>query len=221
MKPVTTIRNLDETIKPIANWTARQYYFPYFFNQYKFNKELARFKLSSEVIFNSKTEMPSELIITGAGKKVEFKFGSRLMIDGSHLIIWRTEEDLLTVSKISLSKLDFVNDNVLDIHLKELKLGKNEIINDLSLQNFVTFERMDGLKYELDFYESFVIVIINGNEVELVPFDWFNKTGGDYGYVWPAIAQLDIARNELKGSGMRMGDFRIKLNESGKYKGGI
>ena len=44
--------------------TSEQYYYPYFFNQLNFNDSIKKFGLNSLVIFDKKTELAKELIIT-------------------------------------------------------------------------------------------------------------------------------------------------------------
>jgi hypothetical protein len=59
------------------------------------------------------------------------------------------------------------------------------------------------------YYETFAIVVTENKSIDIIPFDWFNKTGGDYGYMWPATAQVNIQNRELESKGMRMADFKV------------
>jgi len=134
-----------------------------------------------------------------------------LMIDlNNNLIIWHTDEDELFISKLSLierqvNRLDF------KIDLHKYEIGKYELEENYNLSYFITYVRKGNIKYDLDYYERFAIVIIEKETMNIIPFDWFNKSGGDYGYVWPAVAQLNVDKYELIGKGMRMADFKIQL----------
>ncbi|WP_430401180.1 hypothetical protein [Flavobacterium sp.] len=203
--------------------TPEQYYFPYFFNQKELNKSIRKIGLNTLVKFDIKTKMAKELIIT---KKREFKFfwsseeknllsipfGTSLMIIDNEIIFWKTETDFIEISKANLLELE--NEPKIfntKINISKLEIGQNIFNTELDLNNFVTFLRKDDLKYDQDYYENFVILIINKENVELVPFDTFNKKGGDYGYVWPAIARIDVGKKIIYGKGMRMSDFTIEL----------
>ena len=103
------------------------------------------------------------------------------------------------------------------IDLGGLKTGLNKTGLDTGLNYFVTFARKSGLKYDQQKHDNFVIVVINDASVTLVPFDWFNMNGNDQGYIWPAIAQLDLRKQKLRGNGMRMNYFEIDLELARDY----
>ncbi len=202
--------------------TPTQYYFPYFFDHTAFNKTLIPFGLSSYLVQDSKTQMPKELVITEKHlfnfsftnkRLLTVTFGATLMIKGSKLFYWYTETNLLDIIQVDLRSL--IHDPELlntKIDLSQLHVGENSLQAYLDLSYLVTYARKDDIIYEQDYYENFVIVVISKKQTQLTPFDWFNKTKGDYGYVWPAIAQLDIQKNMLYGKGMRMSDFSLELN---------
>jgi hypothetical protein len=204
--------------------TPTQFYFPYFFNLDKFNKTLSSFGLSSYVTNNEKTKMPQELIITEKKSLSFFKskttlftipFGATLMVQNDKLNYWSTDYDTLDITQIQLSNLSgkpMLTNKKID--LLNFSLGHNKIDTGLDLNNFVTYVRKNDLKYDQEYYEKFALVFINKDEINILPFDWFNKTGGDYGYVWPATAQFDKERNKLYGHGMRMGDFTIDIDKA-------
>ena len=83
------------------------------------------------------------------------------------------------------------------IDISKMSLGTNIYQTYLGLNNFATFVRKNDLKYDLPYYESYVIVIIENEKVKLIPYDKFNKLGGDYGYVWPAIAKIDTQNHHV------------------------
>ena len=201
--------------------TSQQYYFPYFFDQFQVNDALKIFGVKTKVFFNKKTKMADRLILIPRKK---FRFfarektflellpGTSLMIINNDLIFWSTDEDAIEIQKVDLTSLQaFAETKKISINISELKLGNNDFNNDLGLDNFVSFIRKSDLKYDLDYFENFVIIIISGSIIELLPFDSFNKTKGDYGNVWPAVARIDTAHNKLIGRGMRMTDFEIDL----------
>jgi len=191
--------------------TARQFYFPYFFDERYFRKLISPFNLATEAKFNKKTNMISELdLISKKKTKLTIQFGQRLMIEDENLTIWSTDKDTLTIKKIDL---EFnCEPKIIEIEIPKLELGINQVENNLSLTNFITYIHSEKIKYDLDFYETFAIVVITDNVIEMIPFDWFNEKRGDYGYVWPALAQIDTNRN-LIGSGMRMGNFKTELRK--------
>jgi hypothetical protein len=204
--------------------TPTQFYFPYFFNLDKFNETISPFGLSSYVTNNEKTKMPEDLIITEKkalsflkSKKplLTIAFGETLMVQNDKLNYWTTDYDTLNITQIGLSHLAQTSISVNEkIDLLKFSLGHNKIDTRLNLNDFVTYVRKEDLKYDQDYYERFVLVFINKDDINIVPFDWFNKTGGDYGYIWPAIAQFDKKRNKLYGQGMRMGDFTVDIDEA-------
>jgi len=191
--------------------TSRQFYFPYFFNESEFRKLISPFNLTTEVKFNEKTKMASELDITNNNEtKLTIEFGQSLMVENGNLMIWSTDKDTLTIKKIDL---EFDSDSkIIKIEIPKLKLGTNQLENSLNLTSFITYIRSEKIKYDLDYFETFATVVITDNEVEMIPFDWFNEKGGDYGYVWPALAQID-ANGNLIGSGMRMENFKTELRK--------
>ena len=191
--------------------TSKQFYFPYFFNEYDFRKLISPFNLTTEVKFNEKTKMASELdLINDNESKLTIEFGQSLMIENGNLTIWSTDKDTLKIKKFDL---EFKSEpEMIEIEIPKLELGTNQIVNNLSLTNFITYIRSNKIKYDLDYYESFAVVVITDNVVEMIPFDWFNEKGGDYGYVWPALAQIDTNGN-LIGSGMRMENFKTELRK--------
>jgi hypothetical protein len=204
--------------------TPTQFYFPYFFNLDKFNKTLSSFGLSSYVTNNEKTKMPQDLIITEKKALSFFKskttlltipFGATLMVQNNKLIYWSTDYDALDIKQVELSSLSNtpITTNK-KIDLLKYSLGHNKADTEIDLNDFVTYVRKEDLKYDQDYYEKFVLVFINKDDINILPFDWFNKTGGDYGYVWPATAQFDKERNKLYGHGMRMGDFTIDIDKA-------
>jgi hypothetical protein len=75
-------------------------------------------------------------------------------------------------------------------------------------------ELKPNLAIKEDFHERFVIVILHGVFITVIPFDRFNETGGDPLYMWPALASIDIETGKLYGHGMRMGSFEEQLDKS-------
>ena len=201
--------------------TPKQYYFPYFFNQNELNKSLKEFGLSTKVVIDRKTKMANRLIITETTKfnlfkkeneLLEIPFGTTLMIVNSELIYWKTEEDIIDIVKVDLKELrNAVETQNSVINISTMKIGNNVYQSYLGLNNFVTFVRKSNLKYDQEYFENFVIIIINQQDIKLIPYEEFNKKGGDYGYVWPAILRMDIENKKLYGKGMRMTDFEINI----------
>lgn len=201
--------------------TAVQFYFPYFFNLDKFNKSLSQFGLSSDLTYNEKTKMPNELLIK---KKSFFKstptlftisFGATLMVHNDKLFYWSADYDILNISQIELRDLsNTIKLKNQKIDLRQFSLGHNKFNTDFEINNFVTYTRKEDLKYDQGYYEKFVLVFISKGDINIIPFDWFNKSGGDYGYVWPATAQFDKEKNKLYGQGMRMDDFVIDIEKA-------
>ena len=201
--------------------TPEQYYYPYFFNQYDFNDSIKKFGLNTKVTIDKKTELTNELIITKRneftlfGKEKELlkiPFETLLMIVENELIYWKIDGEKIDITKINLNELSQNIESINSkINISKMNLGTNIFQTYLGLNNFVTFVRKNDLKYDLPYYEKYVIVIIENESIKLIPYDKFNKLGGDYGYVWPAIAKIDIENKKLYGKGMRMDNFELKL----------
>jgi len=203
--------------------TPEQYYFPYFFNQIELNNSIKKYGLNTLVIFDKKTEIAKELIITkkerfnlfGKEKQIlKIPFGTILMIVDDELIYWNIDDEIIDIVKINLTELSQNIESMNSkIDISKMNLGNNTYQTYLGLNNFVTFVRKNDLKYNQEYYENYVIVIINNENIKLIPFENFNKTGGDYGYVWPAIAKIDIENKMLFGKGMRMQNFELKIEQ--------
>ena len=200
----------------------KQYYFPYFFDDKDFNDALKSLGLSSYVIYNDKIQMPNELILIkhkffGSSKSqtklLAIPFGMTMMFLNNELLYWDADYDQINLNKVSLVRLSadspIVHD---DIDISKLCIGHNTIDTKIKIGHFATFVRKEDLRYDQDYFEKFVIVRIENNDLHIIPFEWFNKTGGDYGYVWPATARLDETKSLLYGQGMRMANFTVDLN---------
>lgn len=204
--------------------TASQFYFPYFFDLDKFNNLLAEFGLSSYLTMDDKIKMPKELVVTKKNflnflkpksPLLTIPFGATLMVQNDNLFYWSTGYDKIDITRIDLKNpVDTVISSSQKIDLLQYSLGHNKFDNNLDLREFITYVRKENLKYDQDYYEKFVLVFINKNDINLIPFDWFNKSGGDYGYVWPAIAKFDKEKSKLYGQGMRMSDFAIDIEKA-------
>jgi hypothetical protein len=204
--------------------TPNQFYFPYFFDLEKFNDLLTEFELSSFVTMDDKTKIPKELVVTKKSilnflkpKSPLFTipFGVTLMIQNDYLFYWSTEYNKIDIIRIDLKNLlDATIIESQNINLLRYSIGHNNFDNKLDLIDFITYVRKDDLKYDQAHYEKFMLVFINKDDINLIPFDWFNKSGGDYGYVWPAIAKFDKVNFKLYGQGMRMSDFVVDIEKA-------
>jgi hypothetical protein len=196
--------------------TPTQYYFPYFFQLDTFNKELATFDLSSFVAYDEKAQMPESLLLkkqTSKDPLLTIPFGATIMLERNKLFYWTTDTNLIDIVQVDVFSLDEEPELLnTKIDLSQLQLGKNHVKGYLDVDPLVTYARKEGLTYNQDYYENFVIVIIENGQIDLIPFDWFNKTGGDYGYVWPALARVD--KGKLYGQGMRMANFTVNLDKA-------
>jgi hypothetical protein len=196
--------------------TPTQYFFPYFFTLQAFNKELSSFNLASSVTYDKKSQMPESLLLTeqrSTDVLLTVPFGATLMFESDKLFYWKTDTNLIDIVQVELSTL--IEDPEVrntKIDLSKFELGSSNIRTYLDVNQLVTYTRKDSLTYNQDYYENYVIVIIERERINLIPFDWFNKTGGDYGYVWPATARLDEVR--LYGQGMRMANFTVELDKA-------
>jgi hypothetical protein len=203
--------------------TPDQFYFPYFFSHNEFNKLLKRHGLSS-CTTSEKTQIPEILHIrkrqsfpylTIEPVLLSIGFGNTIMIEEQYIFYWKTDEDIIDIHQVYLPNI-FSNLEVLHttIHLNDLSLGLNNATTNIKTKGLVTYARKNSLKYDLPFSENFVVAIIKPNSIELIPFDFFNKKGGDYGYIWPATARVDLDSMSLSGKGMRMADFEVTLNKA-------
>jgi hypothetical protein len=196
--------------------TPTQSYFPYFFQLDTFNKELASFDLSSFVTYDEKAQMPESLLLkkqTSKNPLLTIPFGATIMLERNKLFYWKTDTNLIDIVQVDLLNLneepELLNTK---IDLSLLQFGKNHVRTYLDVDLLVTYARKESLTYNQDYYENFVIVIVEREQINLIPFDWFNKTGGDYGYVWPALARVD--NGKLYGQGMRMDKFTLELDKA-------
>jgi hypothetical protein len=162
--------------------------------------------------------MPDNLLITKEGSKgtlLTIPFGATLMAQDGKLFYWITDTNLIDIVQTELTdvveELELLNTK---IDLSQLQLGKNALTTYLDASFLVTYTRKEGLTYNQEYYENFVIVLIKKAQINLIPFDWFNKSGGDDGYVWPATARLDTSNCKLYGQGMRMSEFTVQLDKA-------
>ena len=197
----------------------KQYYFPYFFNLSSFNKALKSFGLSSYIKRNQKGIVESLVIVKrklfqlwdSKYDLMEVPLGMTFMIHGNDLLFWETGNNSINIFKVNLEKLEERQEKLnekIALSMLENCYGFKPVIE---LTGFVTYVRMEELKYETDIHEKFAVVIIEKSHIQIIPFDSFNKKGGDYGYVWPATAQFDLSTLQIHGQGMRMDDFTIDL----------
>jgi hypothetical protein len=135
------------------------------------------------------------------------------MLEDDKLFYWETDTNLVTVNQVSLNNLN-VDPWVLNtkIDLSSLQLGKNKFATHLDIEYLVTYARKDSLLYNEDHCEKFAIIIIEKEQVNILPFDWFNTSSSEYDYVWPATARLDLYNGNLYGQGIRMADFCVELD---------
>ena len=196
--------------------TPTQYYFPYFFHLDAFNKELASFNVLSFVTYDEKVQVPEGLLLkkkTSKDPLLKIPFGATIMLERNKLFYWKTDTNLIDIVQVDLFSLneepELLNTKV---DLSHLQIGKNYVRTNLDVDHLVTYARKEGLTYNQDHFENFIIVIVKREQINLMPFDWFNKTGGDYGYVWPALARVD--KGKLYGQGMRMANFTVDLDKA-------
>lgn len=201
--------------------TSKQYYFPYFFDLSSFNKDLAKIGLTSYVITDDKIKMPGELVIVKRHFLNIKKSKKRLLtipspvtltVQNNKLFYWPTDHNILDIVQADFtdlnSKPDILNTK---IDLLQLVSGQNKLKTHLDISILPTFVRIDTLRYDQEYFETFAIILVGQEKVTVIPFDWFNKTGGDYGYVWPATARIDEKTGKLYGQGMRMDDFTVDV----------
>jgi hypothetical protein len=143
---------------------------------------------------------------------MEIPFGMTVMIQQNDLLFWKTDYNSIDIFKINLENLEDGYDQLHDTIPINISSNNYGFTPTIELTDFVTYVRMDELKYEMEYYEKFAIVIIDKLHIQVIPFDSFNKTGGDYGYVWPALAQLDLSALKIHGVGMRMSNFIVDLS---------
>jgi hypothetical protein len=198
--------------------TPQQYYFPYLFKLDAFNGQLHPFQLSASVRYDQETGMPDQLLIGSITMEEIFlsiPFGATLMLQEDKLAYWETDTNLVNIVELSLVGLTadpwLLNTK---IDLAALQIGKNEFRTYLDSSYLVTYSRKDSLTYSKASYEKFCIVIIEKEQVNIIPFDWFNKSNSQYDYTWPVTARIDLAGGKLYGQGMRMPAFCIDLDRT-------
>ena len=199
--------------------TPQQFYFPYFFNLDEFKQIIHPFGLAADVQFDEKGIARGLAIIKRkflqyfSSKEIMLvlPFGATLMVREDKLWYWDTDYNTMDLYQVSLSYLT-TGAEILHEHIAlSLSSFRHESASGLEISELVTFVRLKELRYDLDYYDQFAIIMIDGNTSRIIPFDSFNRNGGDYGYVWPALARFDLAAFKIYGSGMRMSDFIIDL----------
>lgn len=198
--------------------TPEQYYFPYLFNLDAFKAKLSPFSLSANIRYDDETGMPDQLLVSNiSGEKIllSIPFGSTLMIEGARLFYWQTDTNLVDLVEVGLEGLQedpWLLNTKIDLSI--LQIGKNEMLTYLDTGYIVTFARKDSITYNKASHEKFAIVIIEKEQVNIIPFNWFNKTNSQYDYTWPATARFDKATGKLYGQGMRMQPFCVELEKT-------
>lgn len=193
--------------------TAEQFYFPYFYNDKKCSELMEPWGLVTDIAYNEKTRIPEALYLQRDGVTLlKIHARQQFMVDDSgDLLVWQTTDDKIQINKYKLEEGS--GPQTLELDLSKLELGKSKLDNDLLLEHFVTYVRSDKVQYDNEYYDHYAILMIHENEVDLIPFDSFNEKGGDLGYVWPVLAQLDIDNRLLWVEGMRMEKFSVKLHK--------
>ena len=197
--------------------TPDQYYFPYLFNIEIFSKKLTTFDLSAYITYEENTEMPDKLVITKTGIGeilLTLSFGCTIMIDENHLFYWEVDTNLVDITQVDL--LNLAKDPWLlnaKLNLADFSIGKTLHPTYLDTACLIAFARKDSLVYRQPAYEKFVIVVIEKEQINLIPFDWFNEAYCVYDYSWPATATLDQHSGKLCGRGMRIPDFCTDISQ--------
>ncbi len=191
--------------------TPRQFYFPYFFKEMDFRRLISPFDLTTDVQLDPKMKRVSHMhLLKGDEIKVIINFRQQLMIENENLIIWSEEVDRLIINKVDLK---FENSEAhLEIPFSSLDFGVNKVPNDLGFGSLITYVRFDKIRYRRPYYGTFAIVVISGDSIEVIPFDWLNERNLDFHYAWPAIAQVN-EEGLLIGKGMRTGDFKVPFRK--------
>ncbi|HUM53172.1 MAG TPA: hypothetical protein PK431_15205 [Chitinophagales bacterium] len=196
----------------------KQHYFPYFFYSKELEsalKKLGNYKI--EIQLSSKTQIAETLLIKQRNENVSINIWERFFISkNGKLIKWKSDEhEKLFFTITDLKNLHKLLEFTLDIGLLNYGENKYQFPDEFkNITEFVIFCRRNDLQYDLEYYEKYVIVTINPEEdkITIQKFDAFNIKGGDYGYVWPAVAQRELLTGDLYCKGMRMSDFIIKSN---------
>ncbi len=198
--------------------TPEQFYFPYIFSLEAFNGKLIVFSLSASIRYDEDTGLPDQLLIQSSTEKKTFlsiPFGTTLMMQNGKLFYWETDTNLLDIVEVGLEGLTedpWVLNTKID--LATLQIGKNKCRSYLDTESIVTFARKDSLTLNKASYEQYAIVIIEREQVNIIPFDWFNNSNSQYDYTWPATARLDATGAKLYGQGMRMPAFCVDLDRN-------
>jgi|GEM_PF-4435702 len=122
--------------------TPVQYCFPYFFDEHQFAQQIKKIGLLYKVNVDEKNKIFNPLLIFNHSDfSLQINYFTNLMFDlRGNLIIWNTDEDLISVSKIDFTD-GLVNKNDFTIKLKDFPIGKSQLDIDYALSNFVTYVR--------------------------------------------------------------------------------
>jgi len=143
---------------------------------------------------------------------IEIGFREFMMIRDNRFYAWQKYTDGLEIRQFLLDQEDVQASLLMEfVDTLEPPVGRHTRPTILTYEYFVTFIRKENLLRNQDFHEQYVIVLLHGEQLFILPFDSFNETGGDPLYRWPALALLDVEAGKLYGHGMRMGDFMVPL----------
>lgn len=164
-----------------------------------------------EVLVLKKTDKTTGDVATQP--TITLRAGTFLMVDGDILYDWQRFTNGLLVRQFRLRETDISASKQEDfIEILKYAPGIHPRKSSLRFRHFVTYIRKTNLNVAEEWYERFVILYLHQDQMQIMPMDAFNETGGDSMYVWPALASYDPERRILYGHGMRMGSFEIKLN---------
>jgi hypothetical protein len=152
----------------------------------------------------------------------------------THISLFKTE-DLIPLQDPKSAALEMKRQNLpfvfsgerseITVSMK-LELGINEFsfpaeykeIDELAF--FATKQDLYPDRPNETYWADWVLVILwpREDKIEIVSLDWFNKSGDDFGYVWPTRVARSKKDGRLYGQGIRMANF--VLDSSGKQKVG-
>lgn len=81
-----------------------------------------------------------------------------------------------------------------------------------AIEDLAIFATKEGLYTDQPpgtYWSNYVMIILQPgkSQIELLALDWFNKSGDDFGYVWPTRVARSKRDGRFYGQGIRMGNF--------------
>jgi hypothetical protein len=200
------------------------YLFPYFFDLKKIRLTWRDEKLTAETMNDPKLKMWSYCYFEANGETIGvINFWTNLFSTEHLRPIKNLQESIKQMKEKNLPFL-FDGDSSQIVVSINVKPGLNDFIfpeEYKEIDELAFFSTKDELYLDQlpgIYWANYVLVILRPqkNEMEIIPLDWFYKSGDHFGYVWPARIARSKIDNRFYAQGIRMANFI--LDPTGKQR---